>query len=86
MVLLHLSDSSPCGLARLTSLHYTYPPSLCPLSRTSSLLRGIPSLHVASVLSPSWFRPLVTSNAKEPSVAGSFAHGTPRRSTSTQTA
>src|SRR5262249_49797999 len=25
MISLHPSDSSPCGLARLTSLHYTYP-------------------------------------------------------------
>jgi hypothetical protein len=34
-------------------------PVLPLLSRTSSLLRGIPPLGVNSVRSPSWFRPLV---------------------------
>ncbi len=36
------------------------PPSLNRHYSASSLLRGSPPLDVASVLSPSWFRPLVT--------------------------
>ena len=43
----------------VASLHT--PPSLCRLSPTSSLLRGVPPLGAAFVLSPLWFMPLVAS-------------------------
>lgn len=37
------------------------PPLLCPLSPTSLLIRGTPSLGVTFVLSPLWFNPLAAS-------------------------
>src|SRR6266511_256389 len=54
------AGSSCCQLA-----HYDFnsngpPPSLHGHYSASSLLRGDPPLCVASVLSPSWFTPLVT--------------------------
>src|SRR3954466_3431076 len=50
---------SRVDLTDVASLHT--PPSLHRLSPTSSLLRSVPSLGAAFVLSPSWFMPLVTS-------------------------
>ena len=61
MVLLHPSGSSPCRLTRPMSLHLHTPPSLRRLSPTSSLLRGVPPLGAAFILSPLWFMPLVAS-------------------------
>src|SRR5581483_8738427 len=47
------------GLTDVASLHT--PPSLHRLSPTSPLLRGVPPLAAAFVLSPLWFMPLVAS-------------------------
>jgi hypothetical protein len=55
------------------------PPWLRPLSRTSSLIQGAPSLGVASVLSSSWFSPLVASPfASTPEVSMFHVVASPR--------
>ena len=53
------AGSSCCQLAHYGSDVDSLPPSLHGRYSASSLLPGSPPLSIASVVSPSWFRPLV---------------------------
>jgi hypothetical protein len=55
------AGSSCCQLTHYGSDVDDLPPSLHGYYSASSLVRGSPPLGVASVLSPSWFNPLVAS-------------------------